>query len=80
MIGAAADWLGKDPKLAQSARWVAFGGSLVSTALLIHDLGRPSRFLNMLRVFKVQSPMSSWSLEPGGLWRQHGSRAFRKDD
>ena len=28
----------------------------------MHDLGRPSRFLNMLRVFKVSSPMSvgSW--------------------
>ena len=68
VIGAAADWLGKDPKLAQSARWVAFGGSLVSTALLIHDLGRPSRFLNMLRVFKVQSPMSvgAWTLAAFG--------------
>ena len=68
VIGAAADWLGKDPKLAQSARWVAFGGGLASTALLIHDLGRPSRFLNMLRVFKVQSPMSvgAWTLAAFG--------------
>jgi hypothetical protein len=32
--------------------------------LLISDLGRPERFLNMLRVFKVTSPMSvgSWIL------------------
>jgi hypothetical protein len=32
--------------------------------LLISDLGRPERFLNMLRVFKVTSPMSvgSWVL------------------
>jgi len=31
---------------------------------LIHDLGRPARFLNMMRVFKVSSPMSvgSWLL------------------
>jgi hypothetical protein len=30
----------------------------------VHDLGRPARFLNMLRVFKVTSPMSvgSWLL------------------
>jgi hypothetical protein len=30
----------------------------------VHDLGRPSRFINMLRVFKVTSPMSvgSWLL------------------
>jgi formate-dependent nitrite reductase membrane component NrfD len=34
---------------------VAIGGSLVA---LIHDLGRPARFLNMLRVVKVTSPMS----------------------
>ncbi len=32
--------------------------------LLILDLGRPERFLNMLRVFKVKSPMSmgTWAL------------------
>ncbi|HSC50551.1 MAG TPA: NrfD/PsrC family molybdoenzyme membrane anchor subunit, partial [Gaiellaceae bacterium] len=36
----------------------------VSPLLLISDLGRPERFLNMLRVFKVTSPMSvgSWIL------------------
>jgi formate-dependent nitrite reductase membrane component NrfD len=33
-------------------------GSILSPALLVSDLGVPSRFLNMLRVFKVQSPMS----------------------
>ncbi|TDB85199.1 NrfD/PsrC family molybdoenzyme membrane anchor subunit [Actinomadura sp. 7K534] len=39
----------------------AIGGS---TALLIHDLGRPARFANMLRVMKPTSPMSmgSWLL------------------
>jgi formate-dependent nitrite reductase membrane component NrfD len=32
--------------------------------LLVSDLGRPERFLNMLRVFKVRSPMSigAWTL------------------
>jgi formate-dependent nitrite reductase membrane component NrfD len=34
---------------------VAIGASL---AALVHDLGRPTRFLNMLRVVKVTSPMS----------------------
>ncbi|PWI42818.1 NrfD/PsrC family molybdoenzyme membrane anchor subunit [Streptomyces sp. ICBB 8177] len=36
----------------------------LSTAALIHDLGRPGRFANMLRVFKPTSPMSmgSWLL------------------
>ena len=36
--------------------------------LLVTDLGRPERFLNMLRVFKVTSPMSvgSWILLASG--------------
>ena len=40
----------------------------VSPALLIADLGRPERFLNMLRMFKVTSPMSvgSWVLAVSG--------------
>ena len=35
-----------------------------SAAALVHDLGRPERFVNMLRVFKPTSPMSvgSWLL------------------
>jgi hypothetical protein len=44
--------------------WIAFIGSAICPVLLIADLGRPSRFLNMLRVFKLQSPMSmgAWIL------------------
>jgi formate-dependent nitrite reductase membrane component NrfD len=39
----------------------AIGASLVA---LIHDLGRPARFINMMRVFKPTSPMSvgTWIL------------------
>jgi formate-dependent nitrite reductase membrane component NrfD len=50
--------------LVLKSRWVATLGGAVSAALLIHDLGRPARFLNMLRVFRVTSPMSmgSWIL------------------
>ena len=50
--------------LAKRCRWVAALGTLVSTGLLIADLGRPERFLNMLRVFRPTSPMSvgSWVL------------------
>jgi hypothetical protein len=53
-----------DATLARDARWIAVAGAIVSPALLISDLGRPSRFLNMLRVFKRQSPMSvgAWAL------------------
>jgi len=50
--------------LAQRAAAVGLGMAAVSPVLLISDLGRPARFLNMLRMFKVTSPMSvgSWIL------------------
>jgi hypothetical protein len=53
---------------ARRAWLVALAGSLVSPALLISDLGRPARFVNMLRMFKVTSPMSvgSWVLAAFG--------------
>ena len=51
-------------RLAKTALYVGAVFDAVSPALLISDLGRPERFLNMLRVFKVTSPMSvgSWVL------------------
>ncbi|MEX2619169.1 MAG: NrfD/PsrC family molybdoenzyme membrane anchor subunit [Egibacteraceae bacterium] len=53
-----------NPALARAARLVAAAGAAVSPPLLIADLGRPARFLNMLRVFKPTSAMSvgSWIL------------------
>jgi formate-dependent nitrite reductase membrane component NrfD len=56
--------LGKDSSLVRAALWVALLGAVASSPLLIADLGRPSRFLNMLRVFKPRSPMSvgAWTL------------------
>lgn len=55
-------------ELARVARITAGGAISVSAAALINDLGRPARFLNMLRVFKVTSPMSmgSWLLAAYG--------------
>lgn len=52
------------PALARVAKAGAFGSATLSLTALVHDLGKPSRFLNMLRVFKVTSPMSvgSWLL------------------
>ena len=43
---------------------------------LVHDLGRPERFLNMLRVFKPTSPLSvgSWLLAPFGAAGRGGRR------
>ncbi len=50
--------------LTRRCRWVALVGTAASGALLVHDLGRPERFLHMLRVFRPSSPMSvgSWVL------------------
>lgn len=64
VIGAIADYTGADRELVKHARWIAAAGSVISPALLISDLGRPERFLAMLRVFKPQSPMSVgvWTL------------------
>lgn len=44
--------------LERMTRLVAAGGAAVGTGFLVHDLGRPERFLNMLRVLKVTSPLS----------------------
>jgi hypothetical protein len=55
--------------LARRAWLSALAGVGVSPALLVSDLGKSSRFFNMLRVFKVTSPMSvgSWLLSASGL-------------
>jgi hypothetical protein len=54
--------------LARRAWGVSLLGITASPPLLISDLGVPSRFLNMLRMFKVTSPMSvgSWILSGSG--------------
>jgi hypothetical protein len=64
MLGAAAQLAGADPKLVRDARWIAAIGAGLSAPLLIADLGRPERFLNMLRVFNPRSPMSvgAWTV------------------
>ena len=50
--------------LIRRCRWVATAGTVAGTGLLIYDLGRPGRFLNMLRVFRPTSPLNlgSWLL------------------
>lgn len=45
-------------RLADAGRYAAAGGALLSVGALVHDLGRPERFLNMLRVLKPTSPLS----------------------
>jgi len=69
VVGAIADYTGADRKIVRDARWIAAAGTVISPALLIADLGRPERFLGMLRVFKPQSPMSV------GVWTLMGFSA-----
>jgi hypothetical protein len=63
LLAVAAEATGRD-ELATVAKSGAAGGAVLSLVALVHDLGKPTRFLNMLRVFKVTSPMSvgSWLL------------------
>ncbi|GHI01887.1 polysulfide reductase [Streptomyces cellostaticus] len=63
LLAAGADLTGR-PALARTAKLGAAGAISLSLAALVHDLGRPARFLNMLRVLKPTSPMSmgSWLL------------------
>ena len=58
----------RHPALARRAWLTSMAGLTISPALLISDLGRPERFLHMLRMFKVTSPMSvgSWVLAGSG--------------
>ena len=61
---AAAAQLSRHPELARTAKVGAAGAISLSMVALVHDLGRPARFVNMLRVLKVTSPMSvgTWIL------------------
>lgn len=66
VLGSAALALNREalPALVHRSRWIGMLGGLISSVLLIHDLGRPERFLYMLRVFRPTSPMNvgSWIL------------------
>ena len=63
LLAAGAD-LRNLPELRRVARLGAVAGVAAGTAALIHDLGKPMRFLNMLRTAKPTSPMSmgTWIL------------------
>jgi hypothetical protein len=67
LLAAGADLTGR-PALRRSARLGALGALSFSMVALVHDLGRPERFLNMLRVAKFTSPMSvgTWILTTYG--------------
>jgi DMSO reductase anchor subunit len=63
VLAAGAELAGR-PVTARRLKVSSVAAVTASTAALIHDLGRPERFLNMLRVVKPTSPMSvgSWLL------------------
>ena len=65
LFSAVSKLVGKeDPAVTRLGRYFAVVSMILSPVLLIWDLGRPERFLNMMRIWKLRSPMSnqSWSL------------------
>lgn len=67
VLAAGAELTGR-PVLARATKIGALGAVGLSLVGLVHDLGRPERFLHMLRVLKPSSPMSvgSWLLSAYG--------------
>lgn len=67
-IGTIANLVSRDRAVERAARYLAWVALIPCPPLLILDLGRPERFLNMLRILKLRSPMSigSWALSGFG--------------
>ena len=63
LLAAGAQLTGQDT-LRRNCRLAAIGAVGLGAGALVRDLGRPERFLNMLRTIKLTSPMSlgSWIL------------------
>ncbi|HXB15213.1 MAG TPA: NrfD/PsrC family molybdoenzyme membrane anchor subunit [Solirubrobacteraceae bacterium] len=57
ILAAGAQFTGR-PVSARASKLTAAGAIAVSLTALVKDLGRPARFMNMLRVVKPSSPMS----------------------
>jgi formate-dependent nitrite reductase membrane component NrfD len=72
IVATIARWFGGSTgqPIARAGRYVSFAALLPCPLLLILDLGRPERFLYMLRVFKLRSPMSM------GVWGLLGYSGF----
>ena len=63
VLGAGGQLTGQ-PALRRNCRLAALGAVSLGAVALVRDLGHPERFVNMLRVIKLTSPMSlgSWIL------------------
>ncbi len=81
VLGAAAQIgdTGSRERLIRRCHLIGLLGLSVSGALLVEDLGRPSRFLNMLRVFRPTSVMNvgAWILTGSGAVA-FGAFVFRR--
>ena len=62
VLALAAFLTGQRTEIVSTALGLSAAGAVISPFLLIADLGRPTRFLNMLRVFRWRSAMSM------GVW------------
>ncbi|WP_193107427.1 NrfD/PsrC family molybdoenzyme membrane anchor subunit [Brachybacterium sp. FME24] len=69
LLGFGAQLTGR-PALRRNARLTALATVGLGTVALVEDLGRPERFLNMMRTVKVTSPMSL------GTWIVSGFATF----
>lgn len=76
VLGTGAELTGRRG-LQRVTRLGALGGLGASVLFLVRDLGKPSRFLNMMRVVKVTSPMSmgTWILSLHGSFSGAASAA-----
>lgn len=67
-----ANWIGGtgSQQIVRTGRYLSFLTIIPSTLLLIADLKKPNRFLLMLRILKLRSPMSvgSWGLTFFGMF------------
>lgn len=69
LAATAEDWAGAGERdVIRVGRYLALGGVLAGTPLLIADLGRPERFHHMLRLVRPRSAMSlgSWGIAAFG--------------
>src|SRR5699024_12158821 len=66
MLDAGADIAGLDT-LRRNTRLTALTATLAGTGFHIWDLGRPERFLHMMRTFKPSSPMNMGTWILGGF-------------
>lgn len=79
ILAAGADVAGLD-KLRRNTRITALTATISGTGFLILDLGRPERFLHMMRTFKPSSPMNMGTWVLGGFGTVAGVGAASEVD